>query len=974
MMDVPAPSTADDEIITDTGSRSRPHQSPAGHPGAASRRRPVHLPTATYRVQFHAGFPFKAGLEIADYMARLGVSDLYASPIFQARRGSNHGYDVVDPNTINSELGGEDDFFVLSDKLRDLGLGWIQDFVPNHMAFDAQNSYLMDILENGPESPYYQFFDIEWDHPYESIRGKLLAPFLGSFYGDILENGEIKLNYNMGGLFVSYYDHRYPLKIESYPDVLSRKLPKLRQTLGSKHPDFVKFLGIIAFIRNLPEEQHTSERRALIAFIKAMLWELYSNDPTIRDAIDEAVESYNGKPGDRESFNDLDHLLDQQFFRLSYWRAGTEELNYRRFFTVNDLISLRMEDPKVFRSTHRLTLRLLKEGRFSGIRLDHIDGLYDPTSYLRRLRDAAPKSYIVVEKILEGHEDLPNEWPIQGTTGYGFLNAVAGVLVDDSKAEDFTRAYVAFTDFTRPYDELVLQKKRLIIGQHMAGDIDNLAHILKRVAGRFRYGNDLTLYSLRRSMVEILALFPVYRTYFNAHHLSGPDVVLFRSVIDRCKETLPERSKELDFIQRLVLREGEEQLSEDERKQIAHFTMKLQQFTGPLMAKGVEDTVFYIYNRLISLNEVGGDPSHFGMSAPAFHAFNQRRAETWPHEMTTTSTHDTKRGEDVRARISVLSEIPDDWQGYLDTFREINDALRDPSLTRDIPDSNDEYFLYQTILGCAPFGGRIDDTFVQRIREYAQKAVREAKIHTAWIKPDDEYEREYDRFVQAILRDGEDNEFLPEFRRLLAKVEHYGLFNSLSQVLLKLASPGVPDFYQGCEMWDLSLVDPDNRRPVNFQHRKDTLDFIEWRMKESPTGLAAELLDSRIDGRIKMFLTHRGLLARKASPSLFREGAYIPLEVKGRFAKSVVAFARRSGSEWAIAVAPRLLTRVVHTDQLPLGPEIWADTEVALPEGAPTLWTDALLGSERTLAGPTAEAGLLLEHLPVALLTAKSEP
>lgn len=932
----------------------------------------MQIPLATYRIQFNSAFGFKSAQAIVPYLAELGISDLYASPIFSAAPGSTHGYDVVNPKQINAELGGQEAFAALLKVTQEHNLGWLQDIVPNHMAFDSHNPVLVDVLENGPDSQYKDFFDIDWGHRYEGIRGRLLAPFLGKFYGDCLESGELQLKYDQSGLSVHYYEQRFPLRIESYSHVLTYDLARLRENLGRNNPQFVKLLGVLYMLRYIPSGSELRERYDQILFIKRMLWEMWNDSPEVKQFIEENIEVFNGEPGNPESYNLLDTLLSEQFFRLAYWKVGNEELNYRRFFTVNGLICLRIEDEKVFSSTHELILKLVKEGQFTGLRIDHIDGLYDPAQYLSRLREDAPDVYLVVEKILESHEDLPLNWPIQGTTGYDFMNKVNGVFCQQSSEAEFSRVYYQFIGRSTSSERLIDENKRMIIGRHLAGDIDNLAYLLKQLSEHYRYASDFTMYGLKRALVEILALFPVYRTYINRDGFRKADREYIQKVIARAKENLPNFLNELYFIEKFLSLEFDDRLSEEDKDQWIYFLMRLQQYTGPLMAKGVEDTVMYVYNRLISLNEVGSTPGEFGISVDDFHTYNQNRCTHWPHAMSATATHDTKRGEDVRARLNVLSEIPQEWESHLKNWHAVNLPLKDSVEGLDVPEPNDEYFLYQTLLGAFPFNAEEYPTFVDRVKEYIIKAIREAKVNTAWLRPNEGYERAYLDFVDRILKDTEDNLFLEVFRPFQQKIQFYGVFNSLAQTLLKLTAPGVPDLYQGAELWDLSLVDPDNRRPVDFEQRVAFLNEIKAQTEPDLVSFMTQLLKHPEDGRIKLFLIYRALQARRAFAELFQRGGYQKLNVVGSLKAHVVAFARDLGETQAIVVVPRLLTALIKEGELPLGEQVWHETRILQSPGTSCLWTDMISG--QTLEGDeTLWLRDVLKHFPVALLIGNVE-
>lgn len=944
----------------------------------------MRIPIATYRIQFNPNFTFESAKDIVPYLKALGISDLYASPIFKAREGSTHGYDVVDPRKIDPELGDRDAFESLVEMLHQEEMGWLQDIVPNHMAYDSANEFLMDVLEYGPESDYYNFFDIQWEHPYKDIQGKVLAPVLGDFYGRCLENGELQLKYTQSGLTINYYDFCFPLRIESYTQLITYQIERLERSLGREHPDFIKLLGILYLVKNTTAESTGRQYRDQVAFVKGLLWELYQSNPEVQDFIKTNLAIFNGhiapaaivddvddETATPESkmpdFDLLDEMLSDQFFRLSFWKVGAEELNYRRFFTINELICVSVDNPSVFKITHSLIKELVDKGLINGVRIDHIDGLYNPRRYLERLRKHLGNIYITVEKILEPGETLPESWPVQGTTGYEFLNFNNGLFCQVEHESAFTRIYREFSGVLEPYEEKEIECKRLIVDKNLAGDVENLANMLKQVASRYRYASDFTLSGLRQAIVSVLVLFPVYRTYVTEDGLNERNRTYIQRVIQEAKRRVPEHVNELDFIAKLFLLDFEDWLTDEDKAQWVHFVMRMQQYSGPLMAKGVEDTLLYIYHRLLSLNEVGGAPDHFGVTLPEFHTFNQQQATYWPHSMNASSSHDTKRSEDVRARINVLSEIPDLWESEVNAWKALNQPHKTLSGDRSMPDANDEYALYQTLIGTFPFEPFDHDEFVRRIKEFAVKAVREAKVHTAWLRPDTEYEDAFIKFVDQILTPGEDNEFLQRLQTFQQKTKFYGMVNSLSQLLLKMTSPGVPDIYQGTEMWDLSLVDPDNRRPVDYNHRFHELQELKkWAASDRPN-LLQNLTEYPEDGRIKLFVTAETLKARFLYSDLFQGGDYIPVRVTGKFENHVVAFLRRAGSHYALVVVPRFPVSLCNVGEFPLGKAIWQDTNLELSEVASLNWTEVF--TQRTLEGSnTLSVGQLLSHFPVALL------
>ncbi|MGV8074150.1 MAG: malto-oligosyltrehalose synthase [Syntrophobacteraceae bacterium] len=927
------------------------------------------IPLSTYRLQFNPAFGFTDAEQIVSYLSALGISCIYASPVFMARKGSTHGYDIIDPNRVNPELGSEEEFHRLLEEVNRQGISWLQDIVPNHMAYDMQNEMMIDVLENGPNSRYFLFFDVEWDHPQEGIRGRVLAPFLGRYLGEAIENGELGLHYNENGFAVHYYDLAFPIKIESYAAIVAHRLGVLRGKLDRNHPDFVKLMGVLGVLyvlKTFIAGEPTLDRYDQINFVKVMLWELYTQNADFKDFLDENLNVFNGTPGDPKTLRHLERLLHEQFYRLSYWKVATEEINYRRFFNINGLISLRMEDPKVFDQTHAFILRLVREGKISGLRIDHVDGLFDPTLYLRNIHRETEQAYIVVEKILAYEEEIPDFWPVHGTTGYDFLNYVNGIFCEQRNEKIFDTIYGRFTGFNISFEDLVFEKKNFIAEKHMAGDVDNLAHVIKNISRRFRTGSDITLHGLRRAIMHIMANLPVYRSYLSREFFRSEDRLYINLAVNKSKVRNPDSFYELSFLEELLLPEFVGRLSAEVNTEWIKAVMRFQQFTGPLTAKGVEDTALYIYNRLISLNEVGGYPDRFGISVESFHKYNSNSAQRHPNSMNATCTHDTKRGEDVRARINVLSEIPHEWERALKTWSNVNGKYKRTVGGKRIPDANDEYFLYQTLVGAFPFHEHEIPRFLVRMKEYVVKSAREAKTHTSWLRPNSEYEDALTSFTESILNE-KNTPFLKAFLPFQRKIASFGMWNSLSQVLLKMVSPGVPDFYQGTELWDLNLVDPDNRRPVDFKLRQE---YLSGMIKQAGDllSLSKELLATWEDGRIKLFIIHRALMIAKKNPTLFQMGEYIALVSRGACHNHVVALARRHEHSWAIAVVPRLLTRLVSPSAYPLGEEIWRNTHLLLPKGAPLSWTNVLTGERIDVGTKKLPVGELLMNFPVALL------
>ena len=923
----------------------------------------MHTPLSTYRLQLRGDFGFAEAQGILPYLERLGITDLYLSPILKSTSGSLSGYDVVDPALIDPELGGKEAFRSFSAAAKASGMKIILDIVPNHMAYSSQNRFLKEVMEHGNRSGYSRFFDIDWDHHQESLKKRLLAPFLGRFLGECLNDGEISVGFGPEGFFIRYYDLHFPMKIETYGDLLKSDLQGLQEQMGQNDANYIKFLGAVYLLEELIAKPQPKNRTRQAALAKGALWELHEQDPRIREYVRRALSAYRSTG---ENSAPLERLLDEQTFRLSFWKVANQEINYRRFFNINELICLRVEDQSVFEQTHQRIFGLVDDGDVAGLRVDHIDGLYDPLAYLQRLRQRLPESYLVVEKILDTAETLPQHWPVQGTTGYDFLNGLNGLFCRSESEGRLTKFYVQFSKMARPCETYIQETKRLIIGKNMAGDIDNLAHLLKKLSGKNSYGGDITLVGLRNALTEVMAFMPVYRTYVRGDAYADADRGYIASALGKAKAHAPDLTYELKWIETCLL--SPEGFSDELRPEVLHFIMRFQQYSGPVTAKGFEDTLLYVYNRLVSLNEVGGSPNYFGGSLQNFHDFVRRRSASWPLSMNATSTHDAKRGEDVRARINVISEMPQEWEQQVKLWHRLNRRKKKTVCGTEIPDRNDEYLLYQTLVGTCLFDG--GEGYAERIKSYMIKAIREAKVHTAWIKPDEVYEQNVADFVDKLLDPASRNRFLQAFSPFAAKVAFYGFLNTLSQAVVKLSVPGVSDFYQGTELMDLNLVDPDNRRAVDFARADAMLEEIRALPGEL-SDYAAELLKRGDRDRIKLFLTHRLLAFRRNDPLLFLEGEYLPLPVHGEFGDHVIAFARRHEKRWVIAVAPRFCTALVGEGAYPLGTQVWKETSLTLPEGAPRSWrnviTDTPVGGEEELS-----VGEVLGHFPCALLAGEA--
>lgn len=961
------------------------------------------VPRATYRLQFNPQFTFEQGAELVDYLWELGISDCYASPILAARSGSMHGYDVTDHSRLNPELGGKEKFTLFSDALRKRAMGLILDVVPNHMCIaGGGNHWWEDILEEGPGSPYSHYLDIDWRPPNGNLINKVLLPTLGDQYGTMLENQSIQLEYRRGMFSIRVYELSLPLACETAIPVLRMTRQGIAGRLDEAHPQTLELESITTALEHLPERTSTDpekikERRRERIVIRRRLAALTQKSREIKQALGETLKLYNGVQGRPESFDLLEDLLALQSYRLCYWRVAADEINYRRFFDVNELAAIRVEEPEVFNEVHSLIFELMREGRVSGLRIDHIDGLYDPAGYLQELDRGAskamlraqpsgergrnqkrPQPYIVVEKILEGRERLRADWRTDGTTGYDFLNLLNGVFIDAKNGKLFHRLYERFTGVTDKFGDVAYKCKQLILEVAMSSELKVLARRLDRISEQSRHSRDYTLNSLEKALGEVIACFPVYRTYLHSGHgeVTEDDRRVINQAIRSAKRRNPALSPSIfDFIASILMLDHPPGLSEEQIEDRGVFVMKFQQLTGPVTAKGVEDTAFYRWFPLASLNEVGGDPSRFGVTVADFHQANADRARDWPHAMLATSTHDVKRGEDVRARLNVLSEIPGRWYRAIRRWQLLNrehQALdADSSQTQVYP--NEEYLIYQTMLGTWPFGagvGDVSETYIRRIEEYMVKAVREAKIHSSWLSPNEEYEEVLRQSIRRML--GGDSPFLPDFIEFATSIAHAGIYNSLAQTLLKITSPGMPDFYQGSELWDLNLVDPDNRGVVDYDHRRAVLRELKAAGKGAARlDLIESLKRNHSDGRLKLFLISTALEFRRQRRELFLQGDYAPLQGEGELKDHLVSAVRSFNGQNLIVVVGRFLSRLISEGEAPVG-EIWKGNSLFLPGNANGCFRDVLTGqqhcaSERGQSGQLA-MDEVFAHLPVALL------
>ncbi len=931
------------------------------------------IPLATYRLQLQAEFTFADTAKQIEYFNKLGISDLYLSPIFRAAPGSTHGYDVADYRKINPELGGGEAFFRLTDELNARGMNVLLDFVPNHMGIQGPfNAWWRDVLECGPYSPYANFFDIHWNTDRDMLAQRVLVPILESHYGEVLEQGKLSLSYADGAFTINYADLKFPASPDSYPLILA----KILQVDGMPPETHAALEKVVDTLANLPFEEGDNDvakataRAQQIEQIKRQLKELVDHTPKLRQLVEEQLVRFNGKVGDPHSFDELDRFIDHQHYRLARWKAGVHEINYRRFFAVDSLVGLRMETPNVFHESHLLLRHLLREGRVKGLRIDHIDGLWDPDEYLKNVQlltvdENKPETvastkplYVLVEKILERSEDVPADWATHGTTGYEFIAQLAGVFVDPSNEHRFTKLYRKYTGDNSTYSDIVYTKKRLILDEMFANAVTNFGTELSDLVNQDRRWRDLTRHELITAVREIMACLHVYRTYRRGDKMSAEDSRIVSEAVRRAGERNPRFDPQpFEFVGALLRGEyPPPEADEEYRGRLRRWVLSFQQYTGAIMAKSLEDTAFYTYCRFIALNEVGGDPSVFGGTVSQFHEANKRRLERTPQAMVTTSTHDTKLSEDVRARLYTLSELPAECEDWFGEWRQIATPFRTAIDQTTAPSPSDEYRIYQILLGVWPLE-TVDPTeaFRKRMREHVRKAVNEAKEFTSWIHPNEAYLQGCDKFLDALLTRPKGDAFLASFIPRAQRIAHLGMVNSLSQVVLKGTVPGVPDFYQGCDLWDFSLVDPDNRRPVDYAARAKLLEEVQTRTP-------LELLRKWTDGGIKLWLTQKLLQVRAAYPDVFQHGDYVELTCSGRFQHHVVAFRRAHGATSIAVIVPRTSALL----GCPPTGLVWDDTKINLGLTSGT-WKDAFTG--RSYAATTDLALIdILEELPAAIL------
>ncbi len=967
-------------------------------------------PCATYRLQLTKDFTFRDARALIPYLDDLGISHLYSSPILTAVPGSTHGYDICDPGHLNPELGTPDDFDALVETLHERGMGLVVDIVPNHMGIASDcNRWWMDVLENGPASDYASYFDIDWHPVKPELENRVLLPILEDQYGNVLENGRLRLAYEAGAFWLTYADRKLPVAPRTYHLLLDGLATSLLADFGEADERVQELQSILTSLGYLPDITEADDdsralRRRETEVIKRRLAALMSDDE-IRSVFDGALEQINGVVGSPRSFDRLDALINAQSYRAAFWRVAAEEINYRRFFDINTMAAIRVEQPDVFHDTHALILDLVADGKIDGLRIDHPDGLWDPTEYFRRLQvaylvrvarrrfpdadestlteaaeawvrdrpaDQTPPLYVIVEKILNETEPLPPSWIVDGTTGYDFVNLVNGLFVDPANEGALNRLYNQFTGDVPPFHRLEYQSKRAIMQESLAGEVNALAHQLERISEKNRHTRDFTLNGLLGAIREIIACMAIYRTYITgADGVSERDVRYIEQAVAEARRLNPQTSQTtFNFLRETLLLRNLNQFDEADRASLIAFVMKFQQVTSPTMAKSVEDTAFYIYNRLVSLNEVGGSPATFGTSVEQFHSDNARRRHNWPHAMLSSSTHDTKRSEDVRARLNVLSELPDEWGAAVERWRRINAEYKTVVDGSPAPDANDEYLLYQSLVGALPEQietGAEWAEFKQRMTDYMAKATHEAKVYTSWTNANEAYDKAVADFVAALLDGGGANPFVQEMVPFARRIASFGVYNSLSQTLLKLTSPGVPDTYRGTELWDFSLVDPDNRRPVDFDLRQRLLADLRALVDQPGVDKLQKLLVEHPDhGAVKLYVILMALAHRRKHSALFSQGDYVALTATGSHAENVISFSRSRATERLIAIAPRLVADLTGgVERPPVGLDVWGDTRLNLPAGS---YRDLFTGRLVTASADGLALAEALNLFPLALL------
>ncbi len=989
-----------------TAQEERNAESPPVTPG-----RPSQVPHATYRLQLSSDFRVMDAERLVQYLSDLGIGAVYLSPFFRARAGSTHGYDVVDHSQLDPELGSEQDVSKLVEALQRRGMGLLMDLVPNHMGVDdPHNRWWQDVLENGRASIYAKYFDIDWDPPKEALRGKVLLAVLGDQFGKVLEDQQLKLDYDDQRFLIRYYERHFPTDPRTWVGILKQAVEATSDSMPAESVDRMELESIVTSLEHLPprgalDAEAILERHREKDVARRRLFTLIDNCEPIRRGIEQILVDYNGRRGEPASFDKLEALLADQPYRLCYWRVATDEINYRRFFDVDALAAIRVEDPEVFGAVHQKVLEFIERGWVTGLRIDHADGLLDPQQYLTSLaeaaqvarsrapgntsRSAAAPFYMLIEKILAPDESLPIEWPVQGTTGYDFLNQLNGLFVDRRGAYALRDVYHRYIGLPQNFSQVLYESKRTILATSLSSELYMLSQHLDHISEQHRWSRDFTRLSLYRALREVVASFPAYRTYIrpDSVEVRDEDRRRIQAAVRTAKRRNPAMSPSFfDFIASVLLLEDPDGLSDANRQERRAFVLKFQQVTGPVTAKGLEDTAFYRYYPLASLNEVGGDPTIPGTTIEQFHRWLGDRSQRWPYDLSATGTHDTKRGEGVRARLNVLSEIPEEWEEAICRWKAMNAPALAELDGAAVPDSNEEYLIYQTLVGTWPLGqldAQSRQAYVDRITGYLDKALREAKLHTSWLNPNEEYDQAVAKFVRTILGDSQ-SPFVQNLDAFVRRIADAGFVNGLAQSLIKICAPGVPDFYQGTEFWDFNLVDPDNRRPVDFSTRQQALSIFIERGQRDLSGLASELLDDWPDERLNLFVVWRALEFRRKYAGIFN-GSYQPLSVEGPRKGNLCAFSRAANGDWAVCLVPRLAYAAwrsvelgeVSSDEPPQSgwpiADWWQDTVLTLPDDLPRRWRHVMTGhhlesTEQADGSRTLDVRNVLRCFPVALL------
>ncbi|HTW21968.1 MAG TPA: malto-oligosyltrehalose synthase [Candidatus Baltobacteraceae bacterium] len=950
---------------------------------------PLSAPLATYRLQFNKDFGFADATRLLDYLSGLGVTDLYASPILASRKGSEHGYDVADPTRIDPEIGSEQEFDTLLAELAKRNMGLLFDIVPNHMAASSENRWWMDVLENGRDSAFASFFDIDWNPPSRNLVGKVLLPILGRPFGEVLDQGQLRLEYRNGKFFVCYYEWTLPVAPESYYEIMGLRPDALESNPAKEMPEFQEFSGILAGFAALAQRRPSDggiEARPKLDAIRERLRLSVSERPAIAALIESNLKEINGTGGNAASFVALERLLSHQHYLLVYWQDPNEGINYRRFFTISDLVGVRVEDPIVFEATHDQVFRIVAKGASlglrMGLRIDHIDGLRDPMGYLTRLRQRLSEtegpaklcSYVVVEKILGRGESLPEDWPIAGATGYQFLNYLNGIFVNPAGGAAIAAIYSKFAGKKAGFDDVVYEKKKLVMNSLLRVEVRGLARQLAELAAKDRYARSISRLELIDGLTEVTACMPIYRTYIRSLDVGASAQATIEEALQGARARRAQLSQAcLDFLRDVLTLANPPHIGPEQREERLAFVMRWQQFTGPIVAKGFEDTALYVYYPLCSLNEVGGDPEPGkAVTREEFYGFVRERRERWSHALNATTTHDTKRSEDMRARVNVLSEIPEEWQTKLAQWAEQNAAHKQMINGVNAPDANEEYLIYQTLLGIWPANGDNAASITKRLQDYMLKALREAKIHTRWIETNEAYEAAVTRFIERILSQEASEGFLEDFGRFQRRIAWCGMVSGLGQTLLKIVCPGTPDFYQGAEMWDFRLVDPDNRGAVDFAARCQAA-HADAERETSPEA-ALELLRKWPDAQVKIHVIRAALRCRLQNPELFTAGCFLPATASGQRSDNVISILRSHEGNSALAVVARWLAQAyTPAEEIP-SKDFWSDTTLDLPNSAPESWINVLTGETITSRAHGAKRSLavadVLRSFPVALLAA----